>query len=308
MDEKEYTPTQIHELICNTIEKAFQSEMESIVAVGEIDNFFDNRDKSGWLYFTLKDDANRIRCVVPPETVNNIKFDIENGSNIRVRGKFYIYRKDTTVELLLDSVEDAGPSEFEIKLTKLMDELDSKGILAKARSRIIRTDPPPRRIAIIAPTKSVAFDDICVAATGAGGLTLVPRKMGDYTAGSLLTAIKFCEEDSEGFDAIIISRGGGEDLSLYNDPNVVRTIAQCEIPVIAAIGHSSDRTMLDYIAAESLPTPTAAGDWLREIHQRFHRKKKDAKRRLIYLIGGIIVAAVVVIIMMWLLPLLGIEG
>jgi len=295
---KRHTPSEVHNLIIEIMRKAFKSFDRPIEVLGEVADFYDNRKKSGWLYFSITDGSKRVRCMVPPESAEDMDFEIEEGSRVIVAGKFWVYEKEGRVELIVKSIKDAGPSEFEQQVNEIMDKLDAEGLLAKAETRHVTTAPPPKRVAIIAPPNSVAPMDIKTAATGAGGLTLILKSMKDYSVESIIDEISSCEKDRRKYDAIIITRGGGEDLSLYNDEQVVRTVAKCEIPVIAAIGHSDDRTLLDFVAAESMPTPTAAGNWLKELHQQHRREKKMGRKQLLVLFW-IIIIIIVVLFILW---------
>jgi len=309
MDDNELTPTQICNIISGNVDRVL-SEMGEIVVVGDVDKLYDNSDKSGWVYFSLIDrEGGRIRVTVPPEVVRSAEEDIYRQlSRAKVVGRLKYYKPSDrvpTIEVMAGFVSDAGRGEFQIKLDKLMKELELSGLLAKARARKVRTEPPPANVAIIAPKGSRAPEDIRVAATGEKpfGMTLYLHSMNDYSVGSLILALEECRR-RDNLDAIIITRGGGEDLSIYDDGHFIVEVAGCRIPVISAIGHASDRTILDYIAAETKPTPTAAGAWLRELHENYLRTRKGRFQNVLYVLACLGVAGVVAIII-WLIAQLG---
>ena len=296
---KEYSPEQVHNLICNSLEKTIEQMPGRIIVVGEVESLYDNREKSGWLFFSLTDGKGHIRCVVPPKTAKGIEFEIKDGNRLRVEAGFYMYPRKASIEVLVHSIERAGESDLKKRLSRLREKLDSEHLLEKLETRQVRTEPPPKRVAIISPSNSHAPMDIKTAATAEKtlGITLSVHHMKEYSTDALLTELMFCQEDKDGFDAIIIARGGGDNLVPYNDEALIRAVAGCDIPVIAAIGHAADRTLLDFFAAESFPTPTAAGAWLKELHLHYRKKKKESTKRIWFLLMGFLIPAITVIIL-----------
>jgi len=285
-------------MIVSTIAVALENHAEPVSVTGELRNFFDNRDGTGWMFFSLVDSNRMVRCVVAPEVAKGIEVTLSEGSRVKIRGRFWVYEKDARIELLVDSIEKLGSHVKKLVEHEIIERLRSEGLLAKARMRSFPDGPPPSRIAIIAPANSLAPMDIRTAATGTGGLTFVIRAMEHNSPEVLIAEIKQCEKHSDELDAIIITRGGGDDLSLYDDETVLRAVIDCKIPVVSAIGHSSDNTLLDFVSVNNLPTPSVAGSWLKELHQK-SRQRKSIERKQVVTLAVVALLVIFITIILW---------
>ena len=299
----ELSPSKVHEIICQTLERAFGGNKEKHTLVGEVRDLADNRQITGWIIFNLVDSGGRVRCGIPPTLSRELDIDIRNGDRVRIEAAFGVNRRSQCIQMKVKYVEPAGPTQFEVKLKHIKEMLREEGLLSPAGTRLVETDPPPSNIAVIAPPYSDAANEIKVAALSEGpvnlNFSLVP--MSEYSPEGLISALKSCEEKSDRIDLVIISRGSAEDFSPYNDEEVIREIARCEIPVVSAIGHSSDRTMLDFVASESFPTPLSAGIWLKELHLR-RAAGKGRSKSLAILIPIIVILILVILILMSFFP------
>lgn len=297
-DNIRHTPAGVHELICETIEHAIETFTEPMEVVGEVSHLLDNRHDSGWMFFYLSDPTNSVRCVVPPKTADGIDFSVKEGTRVRVLGKFWLYRKEAKVELLLQSIEPIQTLADRIQSNQLIRQLDEEGLLKASQMKSIRQSPPPSRFAIISPKNSPAPMDIRAAATGTGELTFLVRFMEEYSPEALVAEIVRCNEHADELDAIIIAKGGGEDLSLYDDEQVLRAAINSDLPIICAVGHPADNTLLDFVATESQPSPGLAGKWLKELH-RDYRHGRKLERKQIITFAIILLMIVVVIVVLW---------
>ncbi len=299
----DYTPGSVHDLICETIEQSIETQ-DSIRVVGEVANLLDNRKESGWMFFYLKDITNSVRCVVPPKVSEKLDFNLKEGARIIVEGKLWLYRKEAKVELLLNSIKPIKTLAERIHTDPIIKKLDDEGVLRKAQLKSIPTNPPPSRFAIISPKNSSAPVDIRAGATGTGELTFLVRYTEDDEPETLIEEINKCNRHNDELDAIIITKGGGGDLSIYDNEEVLRTVANSELPVISAVGHPADNTLLDFVAVESRPTSTLAGQWLREIHRNYKHNRQIERKQIITL-SIVVLLIVVVMIVLWGLGVFG---
>lgn len=298
------SPTGVHNILCDVIEKAVTEYGKKIIVAGEVSGLIDNRKDTGWMFFYLKDSERSIRCVTPPSVCENLDFNIKEGTRILTRGRLWLYRKDTSVELLLESIEPLKSLTERIREDAVIAKLDSEGLLTKARLKAVPKDPPPSDVAIIAPHNSQAPVDIRTAATGSGGLTFHVRFLENHTPEAIVAEIERCNRYKGELDAIIITKCGGDDLHVYDNEELLRAVIDSDLPVISAIGQTADKTFLDYIAAESLPTPAMAGKWLRELHRDFRQGRKIERKQIIaFSFIGLLI--VVVLVVLWGIGIFG---
>ena len=291
MMNKKYSPSRLRKRIFELLEKAIAEEGELSIA-GYIENLYDDRGKSGWMSFYISDGDARLYCTVAPEVAGKIDFPIRTGSFVRIGARFHVYEKKSQVELSVNSIESSDEQgDFHKKLDKLFEDLAAEGLLSQVGMRKVATDPPPSRIAIITPKNSRAIKDIKSALESEGTLDITDTviELDEPTPQALISAIEKCGFIMENPDLIIVAQAGGEDLSIFNNEDVVRAVARCKIPVVSAVGHSIDRTLLDSIAAETKATPTAAGEWLKNLKLTYIRKKREARKRFLFLISGMLV-------------------
>jgi len=298
------SPAGVHNILCDVIEKAVADYNKKVIVAGEVGGLIDNRKDTGWMFFYLKDSDRSIRCVAPPSVCENIEFNIKEGSRIVTRGRLWLYRKDASVELLLESIELQKSLAERIREDSVITKLDSEGLLTKARLKAVPKDPPPSDIAIIAPHNSQAPVDIRTTATGSGGLTFHVRFLENHTPEAIVTEIERCNRHKGELDAIIITNCGGDDLHIYDNEELLRAVIASDLPVISAIGETADKTLLDYIAAESLSTPALAGKWLRELHRDFKQGRRiERKQVLAFSFIGLLI--IVVLVVLWGIGILG---
>jgi len=300
MEKTEYTPTEIKSLFAEAMEAVTRKITQPFFITGELMEFRTSA-QSGWSFFIISDRDARVNCMMPPEISSRIVFQNDKSYKVHIEGVLRISEKDKfpEVTIVVKSIYETGPGEFEKMKEKLFADLDKKGLLTKAELRKVPTSPPPKRIGIIAPCESKAFADIESILGNIEGLSLIKRPMKEYSPDSLIAELQQLSSDIEPCEVIIISRGGGNS-SIYNDPVFLHFVASCEVPIISATGHHEDKTLLDLIAAETLSTPTSAAKWIEELHRTYKSKIESAKKRNRYLsIGvalGIFIPIVIIII------------
>ena len=218
-------------------------------------------DKKGHIYFAIKDEAAIMNCAMwSSKRSAGLDFKLEKGQHIVVTGNIGVYERWGDYRLYADKIEKAGVGRLFEELEKLKLKLRAEGLFDQSHKKPI--PKYPKKIGIITSRTGAVIEDIKRTAREANAyvqLILYPAIVqGADAAATLIKGIKRFEE--EGVDTIIIGRGGGsiEDLWCFNDEKLARTIYNCRIPVISAVGHQTDRTLVDEVSDLSVATPTAA--------------------------------------------------
>ena len=218
-------------------------------------------DKKGHIYFTIKDDAAVMNCAMwSSKRSTGLDFKLEKGQHIVVTGNIGVYERWGDYRLYADKIEKEGVGRLFEELEKLKLKLRAEGLFDESHKKPIPRYP--KKIGIITSRTGAVIEDIKRTAREANPyvqLILYPAVVqGADAAATLIRGIKRFEE--EGVDTIIIGRGGGstEDLWCFNDEKLARTVYSCRIPVISAVGHQTDRTLVDEVSDLSVATPTAA--------------------------------------------------
>lgn len=218
-------------------------------------------DKKGHIYFTIKDDAAVMSCAMwMSKRSAGLDFKLEKGQHIVVTGNIGVYERWGDYRLYADKIEKEGVGRLFEELEKLKLKLRAEGLFDESHKKSIPRYP--KKIGIITSRTGAVIEDIKRTAREANPyvqLILYPAIVqGADAVATLIRGIKRFEE--EGVDTIIIGRGGGstEDLWCFNDEKLARTVYSCRIPVISAVGHQTDRTLVDEVSDLSVATPTAA--------------------------------------------------
>lgn len=218
-------------------------------------------DKKGHIYFTIKDDAAVMSCAMwSSKRSAGLDFELEKGQHIVVTGNIGVYERWGDYRLYADKIEKEGVGRLFEELEKLKLKLRAEGLFDGSHKKPIPRYP--KKIGIITSRTGAVIEDIKRTAREANPyvqLILYPAIVqGADAAATLIKGIKRFE--AEGVDTIIIGRGGGstEDLWCFNDEKLARTVYNCRIPVISAVGHQTDRTLVDEVSDLSVATPTAA--------------------------------------------------
>jgi len=248
---------------------------------GEISNLA--KPASGHIYFTLKDSQAQVRCALFRQNAAKVRQALRDGLAVKVRGKVSLFEGRGDYQLILDTIEPAGDGALRLAFEALKEKLSAEGLFATERK--VALPAHPKRIGIISsPTGAVIRDIISVFRRRAPQieLTLIPTAVqGREANGQIIRALQLA--DRQGFDALILARGGGslEDLWSFNEETVARAVAACNTPIVSAVGHETDVSICDFVADVRAPTPSAAAELLApdtsELVQRLH----SLQRRLI---------------------------
>ena len=216
---------------------------------------------SGHLYFSLRDRDCVLPAVMWGRDVTRIKFKIEPGQRLRVRGRLGVYDRDGRMQLYADFAEPAGLGAEALALEQLKAKLAAEGMFAAGKKRPL--PKYPRRIGVVTSKNGAAIHDI---------IRTIQRRLptpiliadcavqGPNAAAQIVNGMAMVVR--AGVDVVIVGRGGGAvtDLTAFNHERVVRTISRCPVPVISAVGHETDLSLADLAADARASTPTAAAE------------------------------------------------
>lgn len=247
---------------------------------GELSNIA--KPTSGHVYFTLKDRNAQVRCAIFRQQASRVRELLRDGLLVRVRGRVSLYEGRGDYQMILDSVEAAGDGALRLAFEALKAALQTEGLFAQERKRAL--PKYPQRIGVVtSPSGAVLHDIVSVFARRAPHieLTLIPTAVqGREATAQIVHAIGLA--DSAQYDAIIVARGGGslEDLWCFNEEAVARAIAECQTPIVSAIGHETDVSISDFVADVRAPTPSAAAELLAPDRSELLNQLRGTERQL----------------------------
>lgn len=232
-----------------------------IAVEGEVTNFV--RSAAGHLYFSIKDARAQMKVVLFATHARFLRFRIENGLQLIVRGRLGIYEPKGDLQLNAVSAEPAGLGALQLAFEQLKKRLAEEGLFDAARKKAIPM--LPQRIAVVtSPTGAALRDILNVLGRRFEGLSLqiYPVRVQGATAAREIAAALRNLSRWKLHDVVLICRGGGslEDLWAFNEEIVARAVAACEIPTISGVGHETDFTIADFVADLRAPTPSAAAE------------------------------------------------
>ncbi len=248
---------------------------------GEISNF--RAHDSGHLYFTLKDANAQIRIVMFRSQARLLRFRPENGMAVVVRGRVTIYEDRGELQISAEYLEPKGAGALQIAFEQLKAKLEAEGLFDSARKKPIPS--LPRRIGIVTSPQAAALRDILNILQrrhqSANVLIFPAQVQGAEAASEVAAGIRYFNKAGS-VDVIIVARGGGsaEDLAAFNHEGLARTASASQIPLISAVGHETDFTILDFVADLRAPTPSAAAELVIRSQQEIEEQTESLHRRL----------------------------
>ncbi len=253
-----YTVGQVNSYIKNMFSQDFL--LQSLSVKGEVSNC--KYHSSGHIYFTLKDAKGTISCVMFAGNRSGLVFRLAEGMQVVVLGTIDVYERDGKYQLYAKSIRQDGAGALYERFEQLKRELEELGMFSAQYKK-----PIPRyagKIGIVTAPTGAAVRDIINIATRRNPyvqLILYPAIVqGEAAAASIINGIHALE--NQGVDLMIVGRGGGsiEDLWAFNEECVAQAVFDCGVPVISAVGHETDTTIIDYVADLRAPTPSAAAE------------------------------------------------
>jgi exodeoxyribonuclease VII large subunit len=300
----EYGVAEISGAIKRTLEGAFGR----VRVRGELTEV--KRYPSGHIYLSLKDENAKLAGVIWKTSVRGLALQPENGVEVIATGRISAYGERSSYQLIIERLDYAGEGALLARIEKLRQKLLAEGLFAEERKRPLPLLPAV--IGVVTSERGAVLQDIrtTLARRFPRRLILWPVAVqGAGAAEQIAAAIQGFSALPEGGavprpDVVIVARGGGslEDLMAFNEEIVVRAAAACTIPLISAVGHETDTTLIDFAADRRAPTPTAAAELAvparadlladlaqrgarlmqaaRGVTERAHRRLVQAERRL----------------------------
>ncbi|MGI3776597.1 MAG: exodeoxyribonuclease VII large subunit [Janthinobacterium lividum] len=262
----EYSVAELSGAVKRTLEGAFGR----VRVRGEITEC--KRYGSGHIYLSLKDETAKIACVIWKSAAGRLALEPENGVEVIATGRLTTYGERSSYQLMIERLEYAGAGALLARIEMLRVRLAAEGLFDPARRKTLPR--LPLTIGVITSAQGAVWHDIqtTIARRFPRALLLWPVPVqGPAAAGRIAAAIAGMDalppRGTPGArytrpDLLIVARGGGslEDLMAFNDEAVLRAAYACRIPLISAVGHETDTTLLDHVADRRAPTPTAAAE------------------------------------------------
>lgn len=274
----------------NYIKKVFAGDwlLSNIKVEGEISNF--RHHYSGHMYFTLKDDKGKIKCVMFKSHNRSLNIDLKDGMKVVITGYISIYEREGEYQLYAEKVEEAGIGELFKAFEKLKLKLDKEGLFDASKKKELPF--MPKKLGVVTSATGAAVRDI---------ITVIQRRFPrtdiliyPVLVQGVQAPREICQgllylDGREDVDVIITGRGGGsmEELFAFNDEEVARTIYKMKTPVISAVGHETDFTIADFVADLRAATPSAAAELatpeLNDLRSRLNSSYSQLKRSHSYI-------------------------
>jgi len=249
--------------ISGAIKRTLEGEFGRVRVRGEITEM--KRYPSGHIYFSLKDESAKLSGIVWKNSVGRLGLLPENGVEVIATGRISAYGERSSYQMIVERMEYAGAGALLARIEMLRVRLAAEGLFDADRKRPLPV--LPRVIGVVTSERGAVIQDIRTTI-----LRRFPRDIlvwpvavqGEGAAEQIAAAIAGFDALPEGMrpDVLIVARGGGslEDLMAFNEEIVLRAAAACRIPLISAVGHETDTTLIDFVSDRRAPTPTAAAE------------------------------------------------
>lgn len=277
-----YTVTQLVSEITTAL-----SVYRDVFVEGEVSNL--TRASSGHHYFTIKDAGAQLSVVMFQMSARMLKFRIENGQKLILRGRIAVYQQRGQLQIIADAAEPAGVGALQLAFEQLKAKLAAEGLFEQARKKEIPR--LPQRIAVVTSRTGAAIRDILnVLGRRFQGLQIQiydVRVQGGTAAREIAMAIRNLSK-WQMHDVVLVCRGGGsiEDLWPFNEEIVARAIAECPIPTISGVGHEVDFTIADFVVDLRAPTPSAAAEVVIQAKADLCQQVDDSVRLMRQVVEG----------------------
>lgn len=275
---------------------ALEARFNPVAVQGEISGL--SRAASGHCYFTLKDEQGQVRCAMFRRTAAMLDFVPRDGQLVQVRGRLGVYEPRGELQLVVESLRQAGQGNLFERFLELKARLEAQGLFEPARKRPLPV--LPRAIGVVTSVGAAALHDVLTALRRRAPhlpVVVYPASVqGAQSARELQAALQLAYERAE-VDVLLLVRGGGamEDLWSFNDEALARMIVRSPMPLVCGVGHETDFTIADFCADVRAATPTAAAelaarpqaDWLEGLQSLQSRLQRGQERQLTRLAQGL---------------------
>ncbi|MDS0527873.1 exodeoxyribonuclease VII large subunit [Clostridium sp. SHJSY1] len=252
--------------------------LNNLSVKGEISNL--KYHSSGHIYFSIKDEVGKLNCVMFRSRAEELKFRLEEGMSIIIRGKASVYPASGSFQLYCDEIEKEGLGDLFIKFEKLKEKLGKEGYFDVEYKK--KLPAMPSRIGIVTSETGAAVRDIINVARRRNNLVdlvLYPAQVqgiGAYK--TVIDGIEYFNKVNH-VDIMIIGRGGGsiEELWSFNEEELALAIFKSKIPIISAVGHEVDFTISDFVSDMRAATPSQAAEIAVPLESEIYRTLEDSR-------------------------------
>ena len=254
------------------LNKMAKSALENTLPIVWVKGEISGLKRYSHLYFDLKDESAKISCVMFAKLAGMVDFEFENGTKVEVRGQVTIYPQNGSYQINVERMRKVGLGELWEAYNKLIIKLREEGLFeAKYKKNL---PVMPKAIGVITSKEGAVIRDV---------ITTLKRRtphipiviyhsavQGSDSAMQIAKAIRIANQRKD-VEVLIVCRGGGsmEDLWSFNEEIVAREVFNSELPIISAIGHETDTTIIDFVADLRAPTPTAAAELVAQSHHEW---------------------------------------
>ena len=264
-------------------------QLQTVFVRGEISNY--KLYPSGHHYFTLKDEGSALKCVMFRGMAGKLRFRPENGMKVIAFGRIGVFPRDGAYQLYCSELSVEGVGDLHVAFEQLKEKLDKEGLFAPEHKKPLPA--MPKCVGLVTSKTGAALQDILNVTQRrypiARFLLYSVTVQGNEAAPEIANAITRLDKGGR-VDVIIVARGGGsrEDLWVFNNESIARAAFASSTPVVSAVGHEIDFSILDFVADLRAPTPSAAAELvmpdmeaeLREIRRSYSNICKEIQNRL----------------------------
>jgi exodeoxyribonuclease VII large subunit len=277
MNERVYTVAALIAEVNALLEQGFSG----VRVEGEVTNA--STSGRGHIYFSLKDDAAALDCVMWASRARRLKFELEDGLAVLALGSLTIYPQRGRFQMVVDDIQPQGVGALQLAFEQLKKKLEAEGLFAAERKRPLPA--LPNRVGIVTSATGAALQDMLKVLRRFPNLEVIvaPAMVQGEGAATEIAAAVARLVTSARVKVIIVGRGGGslEDLWAFNEEHVARAIASSPVPVISGVGHEVDFTIADFVADIRATTPTQAAELVVARLEDQERRLVDARALLL---------------------------
>jgi exodeoxyribonuclease VII large subunit len=269
--------------VTNYIKRMLDNDfiLSNLSVKGEISNL--KYHSSGHIYFSLKDNNGKINCVMFKSSAMLLKFALEEGMEVIIKGRASIYPATGSFQLYCEEIRKEGIGDLFVKFEKLKEKLSKEGYFDEAHKKNL--PKYPERVGIVTSSTGAAIKDIINVATRRSNLVdliLYQAKVQGIDAyKEIIEGIKYFNKKNS-VDIIIVGRGGGsiEELWNFNEEELAKAIYNSKIPIISAVGHEIDFTICDFVADVRAATPSQGAEIAVPLSSDIRDKISDISNRI----------------------------
>src|SRR5260221_7121841 len=267
--------------LLRSVREVLESRFPLLWVGGELSNL--SRSASGHWYFSLKDDAGQVDCVMFRSRAGALDWTPRDGVKVEVRALVTLYEPRGRFQLTVEAMRPAGLGPLYERFLKLKEKLEREGLLDEAKKRELPVYP--RVIGVITSLAAAALRDVLTTLARrnpAIPVIVYPAPVQGEGAAARLAAMLATASERAECDVLLLVRGGGsiEDLWSFNEEAVARAIRASRLPVIVGVGHETDFTIADFAADRRAPTPTAAAELASPLRAELIAQVAEAVRAL----------------------------